>query len=157
MVSLFVRNFIFTVLQPGIVAGFIPWWILGNDRFTPYNSHLQFIHYLAIAVFLSGLLIMLECITRFATHGKGTLSPADPTKQLVTSGLYRYTRNPMYVGVMLILIGEALFFRTTALWIYSAGIFLLFHLFIIFREEPRLERAFGKAYTNYCEKVGRWI
>lgn len=113
MAPLFIRNFIFTVLQPGIVAGLIPWWITGDSWRLPFHSPLQFIHYLAIVVFLLGLLIMLECIK--------------------------------------------LFFRTPDLWIYSAGIFSAFHLFIIFGEEPRLKRTFGDAYTTYCKKVGRWI
>lgn len=109
MASLLLRNLFFTILQPGIVAGLIPYWILGDKVNKTFCWPLQFYHYLAILLFLTGLVIMFDCIIRFAVEGRGTLSPADPAKKLVISGLYRFSRNPMYVGVMMILIGEAIF------------------------------------------------
>ena len=87
--------------------------------------------------------------------GKGTLSPADPTKRLVITGLYKYTRNPMYVGVMLLLLGESLFFRSVSLTIYGILIFSTFHIFIILKEEPRLKKDFGEEYDLYCKMVKR--
>ena len=87
---------------------------------------------------------MFDCIIRFAVEGRGTLSPADPTKKLVISGLYKFSRNPMYVGVMMIIIGEAIFFRSTSLWIYSLFIFIAFNLFVMFIEEPLLLKDFGE-------------
>lgn len=115
MLSLFIRNFIFTILQPGIVAGLVPFWILGNKLREPLVQPLQFYHYSGIILFVTGFAIMLSYIIRFAVQGRGTLSPADPTKKLVITGLYKFSRNLMYVGVTLILIGEAVFFS-----IYSA-------------------------------------
>jgi protein-S-isoprenylcysteine O-methyltransferase Ste14 len=100
---------------------------------------------------------MINCIVNFAIKGKGTLSPADPTKELVTGGLYRFSRNPMYIGVMMILIGEAIFFQSFSLWIYSLVVFIGFNIFILVHEEPRLRKAFGDDYNNYCRKVRRWI
>jgi protein-S-isoprenylcysteine O-methyltransferase Ste14 len=108
-------------------------------------------------VFAFGLIITLRCILQFALEGKGTLSPIDPTKRLVVRGLYRYSRNPMYVGVMMILIGEAIVTQSATLWIYLAIIFIAFQLFIMLHEEPRLRKDFGQEYLVYCGKVRRWF
>jgi protein-S-isoprenylcysteine O-methyltransferase Ste14 len=156
-VSLALRNLFFTVLQPGIVAGAIPWFITKKDIGDSLPNAFLFRHYVGIVIFLVGLVIMFHCIIRFAIEGFGTLSPADPTKRLVISGLYKFSRNPMYVGVMMILIGEVIFSLSVSLLIYSIGIFILFNLFIVYREEPRLRRDFGKEYDEYITKVRRWI
>ena len=157
MGSLLIRNLIFTILQPGIVAGFVPYLILQNESKALPTWPINPVHFLAIWIFFLGAFIMFNCIASFAIKGKGTLSPVDQTKQLVISGLYRYSRNPMYVGVVLILIGEALFFQSNTLWIYSVIIFLVFNIFILFVEEPRLRRDFKDQYENYCQQVRRWI
>ena len=155
--SLFLSNLIFTVLQPGIVAGLLPMLLvrnLLNDTFTP---HFGYHHYAGITVSLAGLVVMLVCIVSFAVKGRGTLSPLDPARRLIVSGLYKYSRNPMYVGVMLILWGEAIFFRSASLWIYSCIIFGAFNAFIIFYEEPRLSKDFGVQYGDYQRRVRRWL
>lgn len=154
--SLLIRNLIFTVLQPGLVAGLIPFYILGEDVNAlawPWPFHM----YAGLLLFAIGLVIMLHCILQFALEGRGTLSPADPTKRLIIRGLYRISRNPMYVGVMMMLTGEAIMTQSPSLWIYSAIIFLAFNLFIMLREEPRLRKDFGKEYMIYCSKVRRWF
>ncbi len=156
MASLFFRNFIFTILHPGIVAGLIPYWILRRAE-VAFPGAWGLLQFSGAAVFIAGLALMLKCIAQFAIEGRGTLSPADPTKQLVIKGMYRYSRNPMYVGVMLILTGEAIFFQLADLWAYAFCIFLLFNVFIFFVEEPRLHRDFGQDYRDYCAKVRRWI
>ena len=150
MLSLFLRNLLFTMLQPGIVAGLIPYWILRDNK--TLDSPLQFFQYLGILLFLIGLGIMFHCIIRFAVEGRGTLSPVDPTKKLVIKGLYRFSRNPMYVGVMMILIGEATFFQSNVLWVYLLFIFLAFNLFVLLFEEPRLRKDFGEDYVNIVKK-----
>ena len=114
-------------------------------------------HFIGLVTFLTGLVVMLWCIISFAIKGRGTLSPADPTKKLVTSGLYNFSRNPMYVGVVFILIGEAILFQSPSLWLYLLLVFVAFHLFTIYVEEPRLKKDFGKEYDLYCQKVKRWI
>jgi protein-S-isoprenylcysteine O-methyltransferase Ste14 len=157
MMSLIFRNLFFTILQPGIVAGLIPYWILGESRKVHFGLSFELYQIVGIAIFLGGFTMMLMCIASFAIKGKGTLSPADPTKVLVTTGLYEYSRNPMYVGVMLVLIGEALFFQSIKLVMYGAFIFLAFNTFIILWEEPRLRNDFGVEYDNYYKKVRRWI
>ena len=157
MFSLLLRNLLFTILQPGLVAGLIPYWILGGKATQAFDKDLRVFQYLGILIFLAGLIIMFDCILRFAVEGKGTLSPADPTKKLVIKGLYRFSRNPMYAGVMLILTGEAIFFQSTNLWFYALFIFIAFNLFIILVEEPRLRKDFGEEYSEYCQKTRRWL
>jgi len=157
MISLFFRNLFFTIIQPGVVAGLIPYLILRNKVDDPFVGPFHFYKVVGVLFFLMGLVIVFDCITRFAVQGKGTLSPADPTKKLVIKGLYRFSRNPMYVGVLLILTGEAIFFHSNNLWIYALFIFSMFHLFVLLVEEPRLRRDFGEEYDRYCQKVGRWF
>ena len=157
MLSLFIRNLLFTILQPGLVAGLIPLWITGVRINNIFDEVWQLHHYLGTVAFLIGFVIMLWCIISFAVKGRGTLSPADPTKRLVVAGLYKFSRNPMYVGVTLILIGEAIFFQSIELWIYSLLVFIAFNIFTILVEEPRLRKDFGEEYKLYCQKVRRWI
>lgn len=154
--SLFVRNIFFTILQPGMVAGVIPYWMLKMRKAWSWPVFPGW-PYAGLVLFIPGIMVLLLCITDFARHGKGTLSPADPTRQLVEKGLYRYSRNPMYVGVVLILAGEAIFFHAAVLASYTVFIFLLFHGFILWFEEPRLRRDFGDAYVAYQTRVNRWI
>lgn len=157
MLSLFIRNLFFTILQPGLVAGLIPLWITSFKIKNIVDQVWQLHHYIGAVVFLIGFVIMLWCNINFAIKGRGTLSPVDPTKKLVVTGLYKYSRNPMYVGVILILIGEAIFLQSFSLLIYSLFVFILFNIFIMLVEEPRLRKDFKEAYHLYCQKVRRWI
>jgi len=154
--SLLLRNLFFTILHPGLVTVLFPYWILGSRNIyfiQPWSIY----QYFGAFLFAVGLTGLVNCILRFAFEGKGTLSPADPTKKLVISGLYRYTRNPMYVSVTIMLIGEAIYFQSTNLWVYVVIVFILFNVFIMLVEEPRLRRDFGNEYEQYCRKVRRWI
>lgn len=158
MISLLLRNLFFTILQPGIVAGLVPYWIARNDLDELLRQRPIAIHqYAGILAFAIGFVIMITCILSFAIQGRGTLSPLDPTRKLVTAGLYRFSRNPMYVGVMLILMGEALAARSADLGTYAIVVFVCFNLFILLHEEPRLRRVFGEEYASYCQRVRRWI
>lgn len=157
MLSVFLRNLLFTILLPGIVAGYVPILILGNNAIKTLEGPMPVTRYTGAMIFLAGLTILLNCIYRFAVEGRGTLAPIDKTKNLVTSGLYRYSRNPMYLGVLLILIGEAVFFRSSGLWIYLSCVFIAFNIFIIVIEEPRLKDDFGNQYAAYRNKVRRWL
>ena len=157
MLSLFFRNLFFTILQPGLVAGLFPYLILGKSFQKPFAQPFQLPQYLGAILFIFGLVIMLNCIIRFAIEGRGTLSPVDPTKKLVVKGLYKFSRNPMYIGVMIILVGEIIFFSSYNLGVYTLFILLAFSLFIILIEEPRLRRDFGNDYHEYCKRVRRWL
>ena len=157
MISLFFRNLIFTILQPGIVIGLFPYFIAGEEFKIRWNLPFAFSQYAGLFFFILGWSLVLYCIYRFAVEGRGTLSPADQTKNLVAKGIYQYSRNPMYIGVMLALIGEVFFTKAASLMIYTGCVFTMFNLFIMFVEEPRLKRDFGEAYKLYCQKVRRWF
>ena len=156
MFSLFLRNLLFTILQPGVVAGVLPFLIVRQRQKVELKLSNAF-EYAGACIFVIGFTIMLICIISFAVKGRGTLSPADPTNKLVVSGLYKFSRNPMYVGVLLMLAGEGTFFKSVSLFVYTLLIFVAFTVFIIFFEEPRLTRAFGGEYLQYRTKVPRWL
>lgn len=106
---------------------------------------------------IPGVLILLGCILRFVREGKGTISPLDPTKKLVGGGLYRFSRNPMYLGAILTLLGETFFWQSLVLGGYTLIVFIAFNLIIILHEEPRLRKDFGDEYERYSQKVRRWL
>ncbi|MEE9288162.1 MAG: isoprenylcysteine carboxylmethyltransferase family protein [Bacteroidota bacterium] len=110
--------------------------------------------FIAIA---SGVVFYLRCAWDFATTGKGTPAPIDPPKTLISGGLYRIVRNPMYVGIVLILIGESIVFESWTLVQFTFLMWLIFHLFVVLYEEPYLKRNFGVPYEEYCQTVRRWI
>lgn len=113
--------------------------------------------YLAFLLWPVGALAVLWCFWDFTFKGRGTPAPIDPPKELVVSGLYRYIRNPIYVGVVLILLGHFLWFGFWWLLVYAGLAFLLTHLFVILYEEPNLRKRFGAGYEDYLRKVPRWI
>lgn len=148
-------SLLFTFLGgPALVLGYLPWTI---TRFhVPPGEPLGQI--LAAGLLIAaGLAPLLESIIRFITVGHGTLVPALPPKHLVVSGLYRYVRNPMYVGVLTVIAGEALLFRSRDIVIYLVAVWLATHLFVSFYEEPKLTRAFPSEYPLYKRHVPRWI
>jgi protein-S-isoprenylcysteine O-methyltransferase Ste14 len=100
---------------------------------------------------------LLWCIWDFFSQGRGTLAPIDPPKHLVVHGLYQYVRNPMYVAVVTILLGEAIFFLSGAVLLEAGVFFSLAYLFVALYEEPTLRRQFGESYEEYVRTVGRWI
>src|SRR5262245_5325893 len=146
-------SILFFILAPGMVAGFIP---LGLLRTGP-QIQTGFLAYLAFPLWVIGTIILIWCFWDFLVKGKGTPAPVDPPKELVVSGLYKYVRNPMYVGVVLVIIGHFLWFEFWNLLIYATIVFTAFHAFVIFYEEPTLKRTFGAAYEDYLRKVPRWI
>lgn len=157
MTSLLLRNLFFTLLQPGVVVGVIPYFLI-RHRFTHETLlSVQWHHIPGAMLFIAGTVLLVHCVLRFATEGRGTLSPIDPTRALVVRGMYRYSRNPMYLGVLCMLTGEAIFFQSFVLLLYTILIFLTFHVFIVLHEEPRLRRVFGEQYDRYCKTVRRWI
>ena len=111
----------------------------------------------ALVLIALGVVPLLESIVRFVVIGKGTLVPTAPTRHLVVSGLYRHVRNPMYVGVLTVLVGEALLFRSKSMLICLACAWLAMHLFVRFYEEPRLTQTYADQYQLYKHNVPRWI
>ena len=112
---------------------------------------------LGVLFVLIGLSFHLYCIGLFRFIGKGTPVPTEPPKKLVIKGIYKYTRNPMYICLMIDLFGYFLFFGYSTLIFYFLIIGFSFHLFVISYEEPILKKQFGKDYIDYCKKTPRWL
>lgn len=112
---------------------------------------------IAFVVLAVGITGYLWCALDFAFRGKGTPAPIDPPKILVAKGLYKYTRNPMYISVLTVLAGECVLFWSPQLVEYAAAVAVGFHLFVLIYEEPALTRKMGAAYEQYRREVPRWI
>jgi protein-S-isoprenylcysteine O-methyltransferase Ste14 len=108
-------------------------------------------------VIAAGLALFAWCVTLFARVGRGTLAPWDPTRALVGVGPYRYVRNPMITGVALVLVGEALVFRSISLAAWAAIFLTVNHMYFVFVEEPGLAARFGEPYWRYQAAVPRWL
>lgn len=150
-----IKTLIFLILVPGAGAVLLPYWILN----APWNRSFDIgpFHFLGFPLFVLGVAGLLWCFWDFATVGKGTPAPIDPPKVFVSRGLYRWVRNPMYVAIALILIGEALFFESWTLLLFAAFVWLAQHLFVLLYEEPVLKQKFGAEYEVYLKAVPRWI
>ena len=109
---------------------------------------------LLIAAGIPGL---LDSFIRFALHGFGTPAPIYPTRRLVVSGLYRYVRNPMYVAVVALILGQGLLFGSVLVLEYGIAVWVAFYLFVLIYEEPTLRKSYGPEYEEFCANVPRWI
>jgi len=147
---------LFLVIAPGFIAGLVPWWISGW-RFEPRADWWIALRIAGALLILTALPVLLECFARFALQGLGTPAPVFPTKHLVVNGLYRYVRNPMYVAVVTLILGQGLLFGNLQLLEYAAAVWLGFHLFVLAYEEPTLRATFEGEYQLYCANVSRWI
>jgi protein-S-isoprenylcysteine O-methyltransferase Ste14 len=136
---------------PGMVAFVIPLGLLAPGGMDSFSNPVGFI---PLCV---GIVCLLWCVVEFYRAGRGTLAPWTPPKALVVTGLYRYSRNPMYVAVLLILLGWAIGFRSWTLGSYAVMIAIAFHLRVVLNEEPFLMRAHGEAWQRYESTVPRWF
>ena len=150
------RSLFFTLLLPGSVTLAIPYSLL-NSGVEPILIRLELFRLVGVASILIGAVILFRCIWDFAVTGHGTVAPVDPPTTLVVRGFYRYVRNPIYVGVLLIVLGEAILFESVRLVIYMFLLWLFFHLVVVFYEEPTLRQNFGAPYDVYLHTVGRWL
>ena len=155
VLSLALRSIMWTMLLPGFFAGYLPWRYFGVSAVA--FSWRDPLHVVGAVLVASGAALLITCIWEFARSGRGTLSPADPPKELVVQGLYRYVRNPMYLSVLTIVLGEILLTRSVALLVYWLAFFTATNLFVMGYEEPYLRRQFGESYERYTREVGRWI
>lgn len=147
------KSLFFLILVPGTVVGYIPFVFLQNG---PYIQT-GFLIYLALPLWMIGGAMLLWCFWDFLAIGHGTPAPIDPPKELIVAGLYRYVRNPMYVGVLLMLLAHFLWFGFWLLLGYAVFFFVAFHMFVINYEEPTLTKKFGKSYKAYLKQVPRWV
>jgi protein-S-isoprenylcysteine O-methyltransferase Ste14 len=155
IISLALRSLAWTLLLPGLFAGYLPWRYFGLAQ---VHLNLQNpLHGLGILCVGLGVVLLGTCIWEFGRTGRGTLAPVDPPRELVVRGLYRYVRNPMYLSVTVIVLGELLLTWSRPLLLYWALWFVAVNLFVIGYEEPTLRRRFGVAYERYTQRVGRWL
>jgi protein-S-isoprenylcysteine O-methyltransferase Ste14 len=147
---------IFFPAAPGFLAGLVPWWI-SRWRMQPAFLGQPVFRLAGVALIVLGTCALLESFVRFALQGRGTPAPILPTEHLVVTGLYRYVRNPMYVGVISVITGQGLLFGNASLLGYGAAVWLGFFLFVMAYEEPTLRRTFGTEYENFCAQVPRWV
>ncbi len=151
---LLLKNLLFTLVVPGFVAGWVPLRWLHHGLQAPETWGPQ--HYAASLLLLAGAAIYVHCVWHFATTGRGTPAPIDAPKKLVMHGLYRWVRNPMYLGVLALVLGETLFFLSLTLMLYTVFLASAFQVFVLGYEEPALRGRFGAIYTDYCNAVNRW-
>ena len=141
---------------PALLVGLGPWLI---TRWEVEERAFGFVALRVMGAVLvaAGLPVLLESIVRFVRVGRGTLVPTVPTETLVVSGLYRFVRNPMYLAVITMILGEAALFGSAGVLLYAAVVALGFHVFVTGYEEPTLRRTYGAQYESYCRAVRRWV
>ena len=148
-----IRSILFFIFAPCMVAGLIPFVLLRTGP----KIETGFIAFSATPLWVTGIAVLVWCFWDFLAKGQGTPAPIDPPKQLVISGLYKYVRNPMYVGVLTVIMGHFLWFGYWWILAYAVALFMAFTLFVVFYEEPHLKSVFGDAYIAYQKGVPRWL
>lgn len=148
-----IKSLLYLIFEAGVFALYIPLRLLRHGP----RLETGILAFLAIPLWLIGSLIILRCFWDFAWRGRGTPVPTDPPKELVITGFYRYVRNPLYVGVLLIFLGHFLWFGYWTLLLYAVIAFIIVHVFVLLYEEPTLKKKFGTAYEAYLQRVPRWI
>lgn len=146
--GLFWRALLAFLALPGLVAFAVPFLLV------PRGGHFN-VTALSVPVIGTGMLVW--CVRDFYVAGRGTLAPWAPPKYLVAVGLYRVSRNPMYVAVLIVLAGFALGFSSVRLWIYAVGVAIAFHVRVVAFEEPWLARTHGYEWLAYQARVPRWF
>lgn len=147
---------LFFLAAPSVVAGLIPYWITGWEFLPPFLG-LQATRAVGIVLIAAGLPVLVDSFARFALQGLGTPAPIAPTQNLVVTGLYRHVRNPMYVAVVAVILGQAVLFADRHLLAYGAVMWLIFHAFVLAYEEPVLAERYGTEYEAFRANVPRWI
>jgi protein-S-isoprenylcysteine O-methyltransferase Ste14 len=149
------KSVLFALLIPGTVTVVIP-YVLISGRLSTVLHQWTPLQYAALLPMALGAAILVVCIRDLTVLGRGTLAHIDPPTRLVVRGLYRYVRNPMYLGGLMLLLSEAVAFRSIAIVAWAALWFLAINGVVVLYEEPVLQREFGEAYERYCKAVMRW-
>ena len=148
-------SLVFLVLAPGVVAGLVPWFLTGWEARGPLPYWVPF--WIGGAMLMAvGVLVLVHAFARFVAEGLGTPAPVAPTERLVVGGLYRYVRNPMYLAVAAIILGQALALAQPILLPYAAMFAVAVVAFVRWYEEPTLRRQFGEQYERYRRAVPAW-
>jgi protein-S-isoprenylcysteine O-methyltransferase Ste14 len=151
-----IGTIVFVAVVPGTVVGLVPYWFSGW-RLGPPLLATPLTRWLGVVFIAVGLPLFADFVIRFVREGLGTPAPIAPTRHLVMGGPYRYTRNPGYVAVIAMLVGQALLFAQTQLLVYAVAVAAGFHLFVLLYEEPTLRQSYGAEYDVYCRQVPRWV
>lgn len=149
-------SIVFFVIAPGTVVGLIPCLMTGWRIRTPLPGY-ALVRIVGIALLIVGLVPLVESVGRFALQGLGTPAPIAPPEKLVVGGFYRHVRNPMYVGVLAAILGQALLFADARLLWLAAIVWLAFHIFVLAYEEPTLRGMFEDDYDRFCTNIPRWL
>jgi protein-S-isoprenylcysteine O-methyltransferase Ste14 len=147
------KTLLFTLVVPGTVIVYVPYRIA--TPIPPLGWSAQSV--VAALIILLGTVGYCATAFRFAIVGLGTPAPIAPTKTLVATGLHRYVRNPMYISVLLVVVGESILYDSWPVARYALFLWLAFHLFVLVYEEPTLRRQFGDSYVEYCARTRRWL
>lgn len=150
-----VGSAVFFLVGPGIVAGLIPWWLTGWRVREPV-SYWAPMRVLGVILLAAGLFALVQAFVRFVVEGLGTPAPIAAPERLVVGGLYRYVRNPMYVAVLTVIVGQALILGQLVLLAYAAAFWVITAAFVRWYEEPALTRRFGADYEAYRRAVPAW-
>jgi protein-S-isoprenylcysteine O-methyltransferase Ste14 len=145
---------VFLVIAPGTVVGLLPWLITGW-----HSGHTRPAALIAVGAILiaAGCAVLLYAFGQFVIDGLGTPAPPAPTDVLVSRGLYRYVRNPMYLAVLAAILGQASLLARPVLLAYAAAVAAAFVAFVRWYEEPSLRRRYGVTYDEYRERVPGWL
>ena len=154
-IPLWLRALSFLIIAPGTITILLPRYLNGGSL-APGTASLA-LRAIALLLIAMGYAILLWCFRDFVRRGQGTPAPYDPPRKLVVAGLYRFTRNPMYVALAIVLLGEALWCWSSPLLIYAGIVALAFHLRVLIYEEPKLTELFGEDFAAYRARVPRWI
>ncbi|MEQ1950028.1 isoprenylcysteine carboxylmethyltransferase family protein [Mesorhizobium sp. CN2-181] len=146
---------LFFLFVPCVVAGLVPFLLTDRYRM-PVSPHLMVVFAASILI-APGLAVLMHAFARFALEGLGTPAPVAPTARLVVGGIYRHVRNPMYLAVLSIIVGQSLLFGATSVAIYGAAVAAAFVSFVRFYEEPVLARRYGAEYQAYRRAVPGWL
>jgi protein-S-isoprenylcysteine O-methyltransferase Ste14 len=153
---LLIKTLFFTILVPGTVTVIVPYGLVSIYP-ARFPVQLGLFQYGGAILILVGVAMYLRCGWDFSTVGRGTPAPIAPPKELVIRGLYHHTRNPMYVGITTVLLGESILTSSLVLLVYTLFVITFFYLFVVYYEEPNLGRKFGESYQRYCATVPRWL
>lgn len=149
-------SLLFFVIAPGTLAVYIPWSIT-EWQLKPAFLGLDALRIAGAALVFLGLIAVVESFARFVWKGFGTPAPVAPPTKLVVTGLYRRVRNPIYAGLVAIIIGEALILGDERLLVYAAILWLFFHVWVLVIEEPGLDSSFGEEFATFKANVLRWV
>ncbi|MBI4517547.1 MAG: isoprenylcysteine carboxylmethyltransferase family protein [Deltaproteobacteria bacterium] len=141
---------------PGPVIVLVPYLLTGWNL-APAFFGWETTRWLGVVTCLAAAPLLANALVGFVRRGQGTPAPVAPPRHLVVAGVYRYVRNPMYIGVLAMIVGQGVFLASVVVLLYAAGVALAFHLFVVLYEEPALRRKFGDNYRAYCKQVPRWL